>query len=49
MAPKDPIFYLLVEWKWGKMIINKKIANVQYFLLNPILKYINEKVENILK
>ena len=31
------------------MIINKKIANVNFFfLLNPILKYINEKVENTL-
>ena len=31
------------------MIINKKIANVIFFfLLNPILKYTNEKVENTL-
>ena len=30
------------------MIINKKIANVIFFFLNPILKYINEKVENTL-
>ena len=31
------------------MIINKKMANVQFFFfLNPILKNINEKAENTL-